>query len=216
VKDSYFLRTFLAAVLFAFGACGERPSPATDAGRPKTPKTETSGPQAVPATIVPSREGGRTDALGRSLASVSKPETLPDVIKKVFPSAVSVRSESAPFPHRVIKDSAGLVLGFEAFSDSAGVTARGYAGMVPVQVFFNERGRPVRIYILENCETPAYLDLAYGAGLLEKLLAFDPAKPDSIDVVTLATSSSKALIDGVTGLAARVLAELVPPGRGTR
>jgi hypothetical protein len=89
--------------------------------------------------------------------------------------------------------------------------------MVPVQVFFNARGKPVRIYILDNCETPAYLDLVYRDGLLDRLLAYDPAKPDSVDAVTLATTSSHAIIAGVTGLAARVSAELVvKPSRGSR
>jgi hypothetical protein len=101
------------------------------------------------------------------------------------------------------------VLGYEAFSDSAGVTAKGYGGTVPVQVFFDSQGKPLRIYVLDNCETPAYLDIVYRGGLLEKLLAFDPAKPESIDAVTLATTSSHALIAGVTGLTGLVWAELV-------
>jgi len=100
------------------------------------------------------------------------------------------------------------VLGYEAFSDSAGVTAKGYGGAVPVQVFFDSHGRPLRIYVLDNGETPGYLDIVYRGGLLEKLLAFDPAKPDSVDAVTLATTSSHAIIAGVTGLARLVWTEL--------
>lgn len=106
-------------------------------------------------------------------------------------------------------DNSERVLGYEVFSDSAGVTAQGYAGKVPVQVFFDARGKPLRIYVLDNTESPAYLDLVYRAGLLEKLLAFDPAKPESVDAVTLATCSSRAIIAGVTGLARLVSAELV-------
>jgi len=148
---------------------------------------------------------------------VPKAESLPDVFKKTFPGAASVRSESDPFPHRVVRDSDERVLGYEAFSDSAGVTAKGYGGAVPVQVLFDAKGRTLRILVLDNCETPAYLDIVVGAGLLEKLLAFDPAKPNSVDAVTLATSSSRAIIAGVTGLAARVSAELaVKSRRGPR
>jgi len=101
------------------------------------------------------------------------------------------------------------VLGFEVFSDSAGVTGEGYGGVVPVQVLFDARGKPVRIYVLDNSETPAYLDLALKGGLLERLLAYDPALPESIDAVTLATSSSGAIIAGVTGLAKRVADEFL-------
>jgi uncharacterized protein with FMN-binding domain len=136
-------------------------------------------------------------------------ESIPAIISKAFPAARSVRSLSKPFPHRVIRDSAGTILGYEAFSDSAGVTARGYGGMVPVQVLFDRRGRPVRIYVLDNCETPAYMDLVLHAGLLDSLLTYDPARPESVDAVTLATSSSHAVIYGVTGLAARIAAEVV-------
>jgi hypothetical protein len=67
----------------------------------------------------------------------------------------------------------------------------------------------LRIYVLDNSETPGYLDIVYRGGLLEKLLTFDPAKPESVDAVTLATTSSHALIAGVTGLAKLVSAELV-------
>jgi hypothetical protein len=87
--------------------------------------------------------------------------------------------------------------------------------MVPVQVFFDSRGRPLRIYVRDNCETPAYMDLVLQSGLLDTLLVCDPAEPESVDAVTLATTSSHAVIYGVTGLANRVAAEVVarPGGR---
>jgi hypothetical protein len=174
---------------------------------------DTIAPTNLPTASVSKAESTNTEVTAVTPPIVPKAESLPDVFKKTFPGAASVRSESDPFPHRVVRDSDERVLGYEAFSDSAGVTARGYAGMVPVQVFFDARGKPIRIFVLDNCETPAYLDVVIGAGLLERLLAFDPAKPDSVDAVTLATSSSRAIIAGVTGLAARVSAELVVKSR---
>jgi hypothetical protein len=136
--------------------------------------------------------------------------TVPAIISKVFPGARSVGRVSEPFPHRVIRDIAGTILGYEAFSDSAGVTAHGYGGVVPVQVYFDAQGRPVRIFVLDNCETPAYMDLVLRSALLESLLVCDPAMPESVDAVTLATTSSRAVVSGVTGLAARVAAEIAP------
>jgi|GEM_PF-1059624 len=187
--------------------CGTRPSPAAPvAGRDSTaPATGQTLPVPVSGT-------------GVQTASTAAPagESVPAIISRAFPAARSVRIVSKPFPHRVIRDSAGAILGYEACSDSAGVTARGYAGMVPLRVFFDARARPVRIYVLDNCETPAYMDLVLHVGLLDSLLAYDPAKPESVDAVTLATSSSHAIISGVTGLAARVLAELVAKSRGSR
>jgi len=142
-------------------------------------------------------------------ATARDTDTLPDIVRKTFPTAGSARSVSKPFPHRVIRDSSGWVLGYEVLSDSAGVTAKGYAGMVPVRVFLDAQARPVRILVLDNSETPAYLDIAVSGGLLERLLTYGPAEPESVDAVTLATSSSKAIIVGVTRLAARVSAEVV-------
>jgi hypothetical protein len=216
MSKGYFFRAVLAAALLAFGACGSKPSSRQATERPLAPETETTASAAPPAAPVSKVESTNTKAPAVEPPTVPEAETLPGVIKKTFPTARSARLESSPFPHRVIHDSAERVLGYEVFSDSAGVTACGYAGMVPVQVYFDARGKPVRIFVLENCETPAYLDLAFGAGLLDKLLAFDPARPDSIDAVTLATSSSRAIIAGVTGLAARVSAEIAAKGQGLR
>ncbi len=212
--NSYFLRAAALAVLLAMGACGGNSSSRPETERAAAPETAASA--VPPVTPESAADSAPARAPVDQPPTVPESETLPDVIKKTFPGAASVRSESDPFPHRVVRDSDERVLGYEAFSDSAGVTARGYAGMVPLQVFFDPRGKPVRIYTLENCETPAYMDIVSGSGLLEGLLALDPARPDSVDAVTLATSSSRAIIAGVTGLAARVSAEIVAKGQGVR
>jgi hypothetical protein len=197
---------------FVLGACGGKPAPKPEPGRAQTPAPETIA-SAVQTPATPAVESVHTKTPVAEPRPVPKPDTLPDVVVKTFPTAGSARSESKPFPHLVISDSSGRVLGYEAFSDSAGVTGRGFAGMVPVQVFMDAQARPVRIYVLDNSETPGYLDIALGGGLLGRLLAYDPARPDTVDAVTLATCSSKAIIAGVTGLAARMSAEVVAKGR---
>ena len=215
MSNSYLYPAALAALFLSIGACGSTPSPRQETGQVVTPETETTA-TAVEVQTVPAAE------TARPMTSTSKPlpvqvrETLPGTIRKTFPLAASARPGTSPFPHRVVRDSTGRVLGYEVFSDSAGVTAQGYAGKVPVQVLFDAQGKPVRIYVLENCETAAYMEIVCGSGLLERLLALDPAKPDSVDAVTLATSSSRAVIAGVTGLAARVRAELVATRGGLR
>ncbi len=77
-----------------------------------------------------------------------------------------------------------------------------------MQVLLDAQARPRRIYLLDNQETPAYLELVVRQGLLERLLDYDPARPDSIDAVTLATKSSSAIIAGVTKTADRVAREV--------
>lgn len=214
VKDSYSLHAAVFVVLLALGACGGSSSSRPETRRAQLPETAAA---AVPSVTF---ESGADSHPVRVPAdeppTVPEPETLPDVIRRTFPSSASARPESNPFPHRVIRDSAQQVLGYDAFSDSAGVTARGYLGMVPLEVFFDARGKPVRIYVLDNFETPVYMEIISGSGLYERLLAFDPARPDSVDAVTLATSSSRAIIAGVTGLAMRVSAEIVANGQGVR
>ncbi len=206
-------RSVAVALCFVLGACGGKPTPKQEQGRTQSPAPETIASAVQTPATPPAGDSARAKTPVVRPPSVQKPDTLPDAVRKTFPTAGSTRSASKPFPHRVISDSSGRVLGYEVFSDSAGVTGRGYMGMVPVQVFLDAQAKPLRIYVLDNSETPAYLDIALGGGLLERLLTFDPARPDSVDAVTLATCSSRAIIIGVTGLAARVSAEIASKGQ---
>ncbi len=195
-----------AVVCLVVIGCGGRPSP-----KPVTAQSPSAQPPVAAAPAPdenPTTDSARAAGLDKPAVVASMADTVPTVVRKTFPAAAAVRRSAKPFPHQVIRDGAGLVLGYEAFSDSAGVTAKGYGGMVPVQVLFDPQGRPKRIYILDNCETPSYMDLASGSDLFQRLLAFDPARPESVDAVTLATESSRAIIKGVTRLSVRVANEI--------
>jgi len=202
-------------VCFVLLGCGSKSPPQTPAaGRDST---ASAADQETPVPVAKIDVETARTAVPTSIPQVLPAgESVPAIISGTFATADSVRRVARPFPHRVILDSGGSVLGYEAFSDSAGVTARGYGGMVPVQVFFDSRGRPLRIFIQDNYETPVYMDLVLCYGLLDTLLTCDPAEPESVDAVTLATTSSRALIYGVTGLATRVSAEVVAKGQGVR
>ncbi|HTW91818.1 MAG TPA: FMN-binding protein [bacterium] len=199
------LASVAAALLcFAVTGCGSRQAPKS---------VPVQNPVSQPAPVAPPVASPTVAATPPTIPAKSAlappvPETVPTIVRKAFPAAASARRSPRPFPHQVIRDSAGQILGYEAFSDSAGVTAKGYEGAVPVQVFFDPHGKPVRIYILNNQESPAYIDLVSRGGLLEKLLAFDPAQPESVDAVTMATFSSRAIIAGVTDLAKLVASEI--------
>ena len=207
LKTTMATRSTAFAVLLSllFVGCGSSRAPLAQPER----DSAASPAAAVVPPVTPEPETTRREAPVDAVRTPPARDTVPTIVAKTFPEAGSVQRLSRPFPHWAIRNSAGHLLGYEAFSDSAGVTAKGYGGTVSVQVFFDSQGKPLRIYVLDNCETPAYLDIVYRGGLLEKLLAFDPAKPESIDAVTLATTSSHALIAGVAGLAGLVWAELV-------
>ena len=207
------LRAFAAVSMFwivLVGCGGRAPTPASAA--------DTLG-QSASAVVTPSSLSGETASSPTPVDSVAKPslvESIPAIVARAFPKAAAIRHAADPFPHLVVLGSGQRVLGYEVFSDSTGTTARGYSGPVPLQVFFDRLGKPVRIYILDNSETTAYLDIIYRAGLLEALLQMDPVKPDSVDAVTLATSTSRAIIDGVAKLAARVATEVASTAGETR
>jgi hypothetical protein len=192
----------LAGLLLTAGSCGRRRTePAPSA--PIVPET------TLPGTTAHAVETAETRPQVRDTGDAPAPAiALPSDVLKVYPEARRLDSTRTPFPHVVVLSASGSALGYVVDSDSAGTTARGYAGPVPLRLFLDQRGRPRRIYVLDNSETPAYLELATGSGLLDRLLSYDPARPDSIDAVTLATMSSRAIIAGVTATCRRTAAEV--------
>jgi uncharacterized protein with FMN-binding domain len=199
------LARFGLIFLFLPAGCGSRPTPRQATPHP-LPAEETLPATAGNAPERPSPQPARPE----TKAQPEPPKTdLPEAVTKTFPDARYIRRRDAPFPVEVVLGSRKAVLGYSAWSDSAGTTARGYAGPVPVHVLLDAQARPKRIYLLDNQETPAYLELAVNQGILERLLDYDPARPDSIDAVTLATMSSKAVVASVTRTADRVAREVV-------
>jgi len=203
------ITAWLAAV--ALLSCGSKSTPA-----PARADTTTTGgsatapvPATKPETLNPVKRKEQSLPESGSTGVVRHPPELPTEVLKVFPNASVLRSLRDPFPCQLVGDRAGKVLGYVVDSDSTNTTATGYAGPVPVRVYLDTAARPRRIYVLDNRETPAYLDIIVSGGLLDRLLEYEPARPESIDAVTLATCSSRAIIAGVTATARRVLAEIV-------
>jgi len=196
------------ALLLLVTACGSRPSVADrpqPEARPGPPVQESTPAPESTAAKEPEPPPVRPETAPRR--EPARPE-LPQAIVRTFPDAWTVTRRTDPFPIEVVLDRKQAVLGYSVYSDSAGTTAVGYAGPVPIQLLLDARARPRRIYLLDNQETPAYLELVVRQGLLERLLDYDPARPDSIDAVTLATSSSRAIIAAVTRTADRVAREI--------
>ena len=172
-------------------------------------RTVTDTPLTVPGSpVLPARR----DSTRVKPDGPTKPDLPADVLR-TYPSAARLDTIAQPFTHVIVRTDRGSALGFIVDTDAAGATARGFGGPVPLRIYFDAQARPKRIYILDNTETPAYLEIVTNGGLLDRLLLYDPAQPESIAAVTLATTSSHAIIQGVTATARRVATEIARPNR---
>ncbi len=132
-------------------------------------------------------------------------------VEQLFPDAQQFREWSEPFPYLAIYDPDEALLGYQVNSDLAQTTAEGYIGPVPVRVFLDTTAALLGIDILENKEDSPYLQIALGSDLIARLLEYQPGRTDTIDAVTLATSTSTAIIQSVTSTIERVATEVVSP-----
>jgi hypothetical protein len=198
--------------MMAVASCGQK-----DKSAPRVPAViestaATTRTESTPPAPAPQEPPARRDS-ARVKPDESVKSNLPADVLRTYPSAARIDSVVQPFAHVVVRSNTGSILGYIADTDAAGTTARGFGGPVPLRIYFDFQARPKRIYILDNVETPAYVEIVTNGGLLDRLLLYDPAQPDSIAAVTLATCSSRAIIQGVTATAGRVAGELARPQR---
>ncbi len=146
---------------------------------------------------------GRTP---RSDSSLVAPEVAR--LNEFWPAFAVTRELKEPFPCLTVHDSAGTLLGFQVESNHAAATDSGYMGKVPVRVYLDAKARVVGYDVLDNFETPAYLRLALCDTLASRLGRYVPLSGDSIDAVTMATKTSKAIIHAVTKVADLIAAGL--------
>jgi len=129
-------------------------------------------------------------------------------LKELWPDYSLTRELKEPFPYLRVHDSAGTLLGFQVESNHAAATDSGYMGKVPVRVYLDAKAGVVGFDVLNNHETAAYLELALSGDLADRLRSYRPGSGDSVDAVTMATKTSKAIIHGVTKVADLVAARL--------
>ena len=135
--------------------------------------------------------------------SARAPLLAPDVdrMTELFPDAGCSREWAEPFPHLTVHRSDDLLLGYRVDSDPAGTTAEGFVGPVPLRVWFDTAGVVKGVDVLDNEETPGYLDLVLASDLMPRLLGYRAGSGDTVDAVTLATCTSGAIIRGVIATA---------------
>lgn len=131
----------------------------------------------------------------------------------VIMAVIAIRRDGMLFGHRLIEDKAHSIAGIERLEDGSimvntsqlDLDIRGYNGPVPLKIRIDPSGKVASIAVLDNSESPKFLQHVLDGGLLEQWIGRDAgqilAAPDA-DAVSGATYSSKAIIANVrAGLA---------------
>lgn len=131
----------------------------------------------------------------------------------VIMAVIAIRRDGMMFGHRLIEDKAHSIAGIERLEDGSimvntsqlDLDIRGYNGPVPLKIRIDPSGKVASIAVMDNSESPEFLQHALDGGLLEQWIGRNAgqilAAPD-IDAVSGATYTSKAIIANVrAGLA---------------
>lgn len=125
--------------------------------------------------------------------TLSAAAQLPPEITKAFPKAKSIKKEAK---WTVVSDAKNKVVGYAVYSKPASNGITGYAGETPLMIALNSKQRIKQVVLLENKETPSFLQMVVDAGLLN---SWDGMKPQTaiahkVDAVSGATYSSISII----------------------
>lgn len=128
-------------------------------------------------------------------------------------AAVAIRRDGMLFGHHLSENTADSIVGIQHLDDGStivntaqlGLDIRGYNGPVPLEIRLDPSGKVASIAVLDNSESPKFLQHVLDGGLLEQWIGRNAgqilAAPD-IDAVSGATYTSKAIIANVrAGLA---------------
>ncbi len=99
----------------------------------------------------------------------------------------------------LLYDKSEKMVGKALFSMPYCADIKGYAGNVPLVILLSPDGKVQKIHLLDNTETPSFLNRVVEKGFLENWtgLSVDEAKAKQVDAVTGATYSSSAISKSV-------------------
>ncbi|MBQ2573647.1 MAG: 4Fe-4S binding protein [Bacteroidales bacterium] len=99
----------------------------------------------------------------------------------------------------LLYDKSEKLVGKALFSMPYCADIKGYAGNVPLVVLLSPDDKVQKVHLLDNNETPSFLDRVVAKGFLENWtgLSVDEAKAKQVDAVTGATYSSSAISKSV-------------------
>ena len=119
-------------------------------------------------------------------------ETLTD-LQTIFPKAMYVEmTETATY---VVKDKAGKAIGHVLLSSPYSDNIIGFNGPTPLQISLDRNSKIIDVKVLDNEETPRFLNRVVEAGFLDSWngMTVKEALDKEVDAVSGATFSSKAI-----------------------
>lgn len=117
-------------------------------------------------------------------------------IVKAFPTVKSVKKEKK---WTVIYDESKNLLGYVVYSKPASDGIKGYAGETPVMVALDTKKVILGVYLLQNQETPKFVERVNKAGYFSSWngLTVKQALKKEVDAVSGATFTSNAVSQSV-------------------
>ena len=119
-------------------------------------------------------------------------ETLTD-LQTAFPKAAYV--EPTLNSTYIVKNAAGKPIGFVLLSSPYSDNIMGFNGPTPLQIALDKDGLIIEVKLLENRETPSFLNRVIEAGFLDSWNGLNvyEALEKEVDAVSGATYSSKGI-----------------------
>ena len=119
-------------------------------------------------------------------------ETLTEV-QVAFPKAAAL--QLADDGSYLVKNKSGKVLGTVMLSSPYSDDVKGFNGPTPLQIAFDKKGKIIEVRVLDNDETPSFLNRVVNAGFLNSWngLTAKEALEKEVDAVSGATYSSKSI-----------------------
>ena len=119
-------------------------------------------------------------------------ETLTE-LKTAFPKAAYVElTDTATY---AVKDKKGKVIGTVLLSSPYSDDIKGFNGPTPLQIALDKKGKIIEVRVLDNNETPSFLNKVINAGFLDSWngLTAKEALNKEVDAVSGATYSSNGI-----------------------
>ena len=142
----------------------------------------------------PHHKAATGDSKSASCCQQAPKDGLTAEIVVAFPTAKSVKKTTR---WTEVYDGKKVLLGYAVYSKPASDGIKGYAGETPLMIALNTKKEIICVQMLDNQETPGFLQKVVNAGLLKSWDGLKPAKAvkKKVDAVSGATYSSNSIIE---------------------